>query len=1104
MLFWSLVVLAIAMVLAVAFALRGFNREMSRDKVGETTSEKEDVSHQMSDTSNQQQTNDPSADASEAEVQATVSIHSPALVLRDGVLSVSFELSNREGAQSGIRYGIRLMKQGTGKDYFIVADSYFSGETISLSEYQSVNRTIQYTPRSLDGSYTVFVEAATQNGLPLSRMPAGEVTLQSTSPSVFVDPESCFVGISGEDDQYMLSQGIDISSGEDLRVTCDVVAHLAAAGSSVTFIPQFETHRRNLFGELADDAETGISSSYTLHNGERKTLSFSVPHLKLPQAYSSNFTLVDSVNRDGVLSNGIELHYVIRGASGTIQSASLDRDSYKTGESAKVLVFITSSADRFYGSRAEGTNTGPLSLHVSIQDGRGVACSGPIAQGVSDGDMRTMIPVPIERDCSDPKIVATLLGESGQLDAQTFSVATAPSSEGNFNNTADAALSRSSFEGRGIADGWFWSKSIMTVIIVVLGGILLLLLLRKRSRSHSSIGVVAFLCLSNVLVCVSDVNADTFTVPGGNFVESTGSVQYMPPVTFDVSLDKSVYAPGETIKMSGSSTLPACSNGAASTGLFPLHRASYYPSGPFVQFTDSDSTGGVYNSVKGGIGTLGKYLIVQSDPPGYISRSMETSAPGSTGNYVIRFQGETVIDSVYHDIPFTVSDAINASCGGNSMEYPYLATPSWPAEFCATGTLSGSAPTFPSPGMSVSWKCSGLAGGNDISCSANRLDSELATPVIVPSCGAYGDSIELSYAVPTATSYSLRIDEDPSSWSGTCSTVNSGDTCLSTTFGTYSRDIVPGKTYDAWVHAYRSSDNSRKDSAHVSFSCPAPVVTGRLYINESNGVKIGMSNVSIFTCNSNPMTVTDSNGNFSFPVLKYSGIYAYCVRPQGVDLATLGLNAPTTPANYPPNQSVGTYEFQRVKKTIGSAFCASNPTGSGCTMVDTNGNVVADPWKSQDLAIDSGIDFKYTRLQPSLVVCPSPTASIALGQTRSDFKAWYRPSSATAVTCSNLTASDQNVTNSASWSSVEPSKVEVVGKGSLRGVDATPSGSYVTVTATYSAISATTQVEVVCAEDPTCGGVRENTCTDDQCLDSCGKTYYGTKDCREHWQEVAP
>ena len=56
---------------------------------------------------------------------------------------------------------------------------------------------------------------------------------------------------------------------------------------------------------------------------------------------------------------------------------------------------------------------------------------------------------------------------------------------------------------------------------------------------------------------------------------------------------------------------------------------------------------------------------------------------------------------------------------------------------------------------------------------------------------------------PVVDHYALRIDEDPVSWSGNCTTVNPSDTCIDYLYGnSYTRVVTPGKTYRWWVEAY--------------------------------------------------------------------------------------------------------------------------------------------------------------------------------------------------------------------------------------------------------------------------------------------------------------
>jgi hypothetical protein len=80
------------------------------------------------------------------------------------------------------------------------------------------------------------------------------------------------------------------------------------------------------------------------------------------------------------------------------------------------------------------------------------------------------------------------------------------------------------------------------------------------------------------------------------------------------------------------------------------------------------------------------------------------------------------------------------------------------------------------------------------------------TPVGTTSCGL----TTLTFAwnagsSSTPTQYAIRVDESPVSWSGTCTLINTGDTCIDNLFSTsYTRSVVPGRTYRWWVDAINS------------------------------------------------------------------------------------------------------------------------------------------------------------------------------------------------------------------------------------------------------------------------------------------------------------
>jgi hypothetical protein len=68
--------------------------------------------------------------------------------------------------------------------------------------------------------------------------------------------------------------------------------------------------------------------------------------------------------------------------------------------------------------------------------------------------------------------------------------------------------------------------------------------------------------------------------------------------------------------------------------------------------------------------------------------------------------------------PATLTVQAIGVCGSAAQTYAYSATTRTLGQLCATGALSGPSPAFPAAGKTVSWTCSGINGGANISCTA--------------------------------------------------------------------------------------------------------------------------------------------------------------------------------------------------------------------------------------------------------------------------------------------------------------------------------------------------------------------------------------------------
>lgn len=119
---------------------------------------------------------------------------------------------------------------------------------------------------------------------------------------------------------------------------------------------------------------------------------------------------------------------------------------------------------------------------------------------------------------------------------------------------------------------------------------------------------------------------------------------------------------------------------------------------------------------------------------------------------------------------------------------------------------------------------------NNGSCLCNT--STFCTRPIAPggfspsgntTCGL--TSVTLTWnTVSGISTYALRVNDHSDGWTGTCSSVNPGDTCIdNVNAASYTRTVVPGRSYNWWVHSVGSCGWS--PAAGATFTVPTCVTT---------------------------------------------------------------------------------------------------------------------------------------------------------------------------------------------------------------------------------------------------------------------------------------
>ena len=496
--------------------------------------------------------------------------------------------------------------------------------------------------------------------------------------------------------------------------------------------------------------------------------------------------------------------------------------------------------------------------------------------------------------------------------------------------------------------------------------------------------------------------------------------------------------------------------------------------------TISFSCDGLYRKVNGSVTVL---MCPSPPPPPPTSPTLNLTVRGNANGVTASNGGTiTIPNGTSATLSWTTTNA--TSCVATSPSgVNWNPTNATSSPGISTGNLTTGSYVY-------SLRCNGSSGTVPITQTVSvNVGTSLADPTLSYVCNPAGNSVTLSWnAIPTAMHYALRVDDltNSPSWSGTCSSVNAGDTCDDyVTATTFTRPVTPNQNYDAWIHACPAvgSCSPGKHIAPTPFKCiPTPVtISGRIY-NQTTGIGYGAaSGVKIAACGSNPGTVVNADGTYSFQVPVGP---AFCIRltdASGNPFVPTGASGPPKTVFTDPVRSwVSSYEHQ-----VGGQDCT---TGSHCGDPVTSPDDGPSLW---DRAVDTGYDFVYTSI-------PAPTATLDINPSAINIhptanqKATLTWGSSGNVTSCSGTNFNTGGAISGTIQNLQP------GSTTTYTVLCTgPGGNSLPVSKTLTVIS-------VCNPDSTCGGTRSNVCTDKTCTDVCGNHYDGTKDCREFWKEVAP
>ncbi|MFA6392608.1 MAG: hypothetical protein WCW54_00780 [Candidatus Paceibacterota bacterium] len=508
--------------------------------------------------------------ATKAILLASVNIKDAKIVSQKGnIFNISFSLSNGEGLQTGVKYGVKLVSESkTGQ---MIIDERVYDESLTLNPNMTTKKDIVYTaPASLSGSYTLMLTSNNSSSFPFGITSLGKVTLIATTKGIEIIPETCTLQIVGDKTgkTYNLIQGVGINNGESINLTCEA---MNSSKIDVTTVPSYEVHSGTSFGDIITQSG-GSAEPITFKIGEKKSFSVTLPKATIPQIYNVNFTLNDKDNK----SNSIDVNYMVLGVSATIDNVSLDKDYYNKGDTALLSLIYTSNA------------SSPISSKIQISNSKGKSCAEPQTQTLTQPiPLRIDTSIVITSSCIDPKITATLTDDKGVVLAEKeFNV-----------KTTSAVPAQAS------------NKIIIYVIIALLVIIILFIYFKKKKNLPStqptnniSMSIIfPFLLLVALFgfMPTNKVSADTYAYNAGyvsgKFVFDRDPSSYYTGSSIGVSTSFVFFAEDYGYGPNNRLTIQGSINGQTSSTV--IRDTDIYVWGSYNGSFTAPSTAGSYNAV---------------------------------------------------------------------------------------------------------------------------------------------------------------------------------------------------------------------------------------------------------------------------------------------------------------------------------------------------------------------------------------------------------------------------------------------------------------------------------------------------------------------------
>ncbi len=487
------------------------------------------------------------------------------------MVSVALNVQNNGSEQGNLLLQMKLTQADPTTGAITVVDVFTDPAPFSAPKGINPRTITHQAPGFLKGDFKVLLSLSNSGGLTYSMTWAGTVRLAGTGDFALITPSGCSLSVDGDTKQYPTSIGVDVSKTEVLRGVCVVKNQSVSAKEYRLGFTQFR--RSQSSGESVRPLEI-VGEGIAFKSGESKEITFVIPRMEAPQAYDAVVAFYDASGK--LSSNELPLHYVVRGLSATIQQAQYVGDA-DTGTVAVSFDWTVSADSHFQARKRSVTAPGTYSAQASIEDQSGAVCATSEKKPLENGTGHTSVSAALSGECSGARVKVAILDPSGTvLDQQTINPG-APLFAPNQSKGVDilSGPSASTDGGR---------NRVLAIVGLALLLILFVIAFVQRRRTRPTVIGILFVIL---LLRGGEASA----VQWGLHYNVYGDVNHYVNTTATASLEKTKYAPGDTVNVTITLQDSICNDGWFAPTIFGFVSGPQSPN--YGVFDDSKVTGTV-------------------------------------------------------------------------------------------------------------------------------------------------------------------------------------------------------------------------------------------------------------------------------------------------------------------------------------------------------------------------------------------------------------------------------------------------------------------------------------------------------------------------------